>query len=125
DTSLISPHLGLSRFGLSNRCARTIEASAIHCCASGTIACASLRTMTDLNELNFFVQVSQTQSFTTAARRLGVPKSTVSRAVTRLEARLGLRLIERTTRSVALTDAGELYLDRCQRVLEEAEQADL
>jgi DNA-binding transcriptional LysR family regulator len=81
--------------------------------------------MTDLNELQFFVRVSQAQSFTLAAKRLGVPKSSVSRAISRLEGRLGVRLIERTTRSVALTEVGELYLDRCRRVLEEAEQADL
>ncbi len=81
--------------------------------------------MRNLNELQFFVHVSQTQSFTQAARHLGVPKSTVSRALRRLEGRLGVRLVERTTRSVALTEAGELYLDHCQRVMEEAEQADL
>src|SRR5215470_17794899 len=81
--------------------------------------------MTDLNELQFFVHVSQTQSFTLAARHLGVPKSSVSRAIARLEGRLGVRLVERTTRSVALTEAGEIYLDRCRRVLDEAEQADL
>jgi DNA-binding transcriptional LysR family regulator len=81
--------------------------------------------MTDLNELQFFVQVSKAQSFTWAARRLGVPKSSVSRAIGRLETRLGVRLLERTTRSVALTEAGALYLDHCQRVMEEAEHADL
>jgi len=81
--------------------------------------------MVDLNELQFFVQVSQSQSFTLAARRLGVPKSSVSRAISRLEERLGVRLIERTTRRVELTEAGQLYLDRCQRVMEEAEQADI
>lgn len=81
--------------------------------------------MTDLNELQFFVQVSKTRSFTLAGRRLGVPKSSVSRAIRKLESRLGVRLVERTTRSVALTEAGELYLDRCLRVMEEAEQADL
>jgi DNA-binding transcriptional LysR family regulator len=81
--------------------------------------------MLNLNELQFFVQVSQTQSFTKAAKRLGVPKSSVSRAIFRLESRLGVRLVERTTRRVALTEVGELYLDRCQRVIEEAEQADL
>jgi LysR family transcriptional regulator, transcriptional activator for dmlA len=80
---------------------------------------------TDLNELQFFVQVSEMQSFTLAAKRLGVPKSSVSRALRRLEDRLGVRLVERTTRTVALTEAGELYLDHCQRVLEEAELADL
>jgi DNA-binding transcriptional LysR family regulator len=81
--------------------------------------------MTNLNELQFFVHVSQAQSFTKAAKRLGVPKSTVSRAVRRLEERLGVRLVERTTRRVALTEVGELYLNRCQRVMEEAQQADL
>lgn len=81
--------------------------------------------MTDLNELQFFIQVSQQRSFTKAARRLGVPKSTVSRAISRLEGRLGVRLVERTTRSVSLTEVGELYLNRCLRVIEEAEQADL
>jgi DNA-binding transcriptional LysR family regulator len=81
--------------------------------------------MRNLNELQFFVQVSQMQSFTRAAQRLGVPKSTVSRAIRKLEGRLGVRLVERTTRSVALTEVGELYLQRCLRVMEEAEQADL
>jgi len=81
--------------------------------------------MKDLNELQYFVQVSQAQSFTLAAIRLGVPKSSVSRAIVKLEGRLGVRLVERTTRRVALTEAGEIYLARCQRVLEEAEQADL
>lgn len=80
--------------------------------------------MTDLNELQFFAQVAKEQSFTLAAKRLDVPKSSVSRAVQSLEARLGLRLIARTTRSVALTEAGAIYLARCHRVLEEAELAD-
>ena len=66
--------------------------------------------MTNLNELQFFVHVSQTQSFTKAAKRLGVPKSSVSRAILRLENRLGVRLVERTTRRVALTEVGDLYL---------------
>jgi DNA-binding transcriptional LysR family regulator len=79
----------------------------------------------DLNELQFFVQVSKEQSFTLAAKHLGVPKSNISRAILRLEERLGVRLLERTTRSVTLTEVGELYLDRCQRVLEEAEEAEL
>jgi LysR family transcriptional regulator, transcriptional activator for dmlA len=81
--------------------------------------------MTDLNELQYFVHVSQAQSFTLAAKRLSIPKSSVSRAISRLEARLGVRLVERSTRRVSLTEAGELYLESCQRMLEEAEQADL
>ena len=79
--------------------------------------------MNNLNELQFFVQVSETQSFTRAAKRLGVPKSSVSRAILKLEKRLGVRLVERTTRRVSLTEMGELYLSRCRRVMDEAEQA--
>jgi DNA-binding transcriptional LysR family regulator len=79
----------------------------------------------DLNELQIFAQVAKTQSFTTAAERLALPKSSVSRSIHRLEARLGVRLIERTTRRVALTEEGQIYFDRCERVLEEAEQAEI
>jgi DNA-binding transcriptional LysR family regulator len=81
--------------------------------------------MTDLNELQFFVLVAQTRSFTLTAQRLSVPKSSVSRAIGRLEQRLAVQLIERTTRSVRLTEVGRLYLTHCQRVIEEAEQADI
>jgi DNA-binding transcriptional LysR family regulator len=79
----------------------------------------------DLNEIQFFVRVAQDQSFTEAARRLRVPKSTVSRAVRQLETRLGVRLLERTTRRVSLTEVGAVYLSHCRRVMDEAEQADL
>lgn len=79
----------------------------------------------ELNDLVYFVQLARTQSFTQAAQRLGLPKSTVSRAVRRLEQRLGVRLAERTTRRVMLTEVGQVYLSHCERVLEQAEQADL
>jgi DNA-binding transcriptional LysR family regulator len=79
----------------------------------------------DLNELQIFVQVAKIQSFTAAAERLEIPKSSVSRAIRKLEGRLGLRLIERTTRRVALTEEGRIYFDRCERVLEDAEQAEI
>jgi DNA-binding transcriptional LysR family regulator len=78
----------------------------------------------DLNEIQFFARVAEERSFTQAAHRLRVPKSTVSRAVRRLEERLGVRLVERTTRRVSLTEVGEIYLNHCRRVMEEAEQAD-
>jgi DNA-binding transcriptional LysR family regulator len=81
--------------------------------------------MTDLNEIRFFVLVAQSRSFTQTAKRLSVPKSSVSRGLARLEERLGVRLIERTTRRVLLTEIGRVYLTHCQRVMEEAEQADL
>jgi DNA-binding transcriptional LysR family regulator len=66
----------------------------------------------DLNHLSVFAAVAEAASFTEAARRLGVPKSTVSRAISALEAALGVRLLQRTTRSVALTTAGQAFLDR-------------
>ncbi|WP_437895130.1 LysR substrate-binding domain-containing protein [Sorangium sp. So ce124] len=66
----------------------------------------------DLNHLSVFAAVAETASFTEAARRLGVPKSTVSRGVASLEASLGVRLLQRTTRSVALTTAGQALVDR-------------
>jgi DNA-binding transcriptional LysR family regulator len=79
----------------------------------------------DLNEIQFFTHVAQERSYTQAARRLGLPKSTLSRAVRRLEERLGVRLVERTTRRVALTEVGAVYLNHCRRVLDEAEEADM
>jgi DNA-binding transcriptional LysR family regulator len=82
-------------------------------------------TAPDLNELRVFVAVADGRSFTEAARRLGSPKSTVSRALRKLEDRLGVRLVERTTRRVSLTEVGELYLGHCRRVVAEAEEADL
>jgi DNA-binding transcriptional LysR family regulator len=84
-----------------------------------------MATMTNLNELQYFALVAQSRSFTLAARRLNVPKSSVSRTIVSLERRLDVQLIERTTRRVRLTEAGRLYLTHCQRVLEEAEQADI
>lgn len=79
----------------------------------------------DLNALQIFTRVAQTRSFTEAARQTAMPKSSVSRTVSRLEQRLGVRLVERTTRRVTLTEVGTLYLEHCQRVLEEAAAADL
>jgi DNA-binding transcriptional LysR family regulator len=80
----------------------------------------------DLNEILVFTRVVQAGSFTAAARALAMPKSTVSRKVAELEDRLGLRLLQRTTRRLGLTDAGRLYFERSARLvadMEEAEQA--
>jgi len=63
-------------------------------------------------------------SFTGAARALGIPK-TVSRKVAQLEANLGVRLLQRTTRKLSLTEVGNLYFDRCSRVLGDIEEANL
>jgi DNA-binding transcriptional LysR family regulator len=77
----------------------------------------------DLNHLSVFATVAQTGSFTDAARRLGMPKSTISRIVSSLEASLGVRLLQRTTRSVALTTAGQALVDRVGPRLEALSEA--
>jgi DNA-binding transcriptional LysR family regulator len=71
-----------------------------------------------------FAEVVATGSFTEAARRLGLSKASVSRDVGRLERRLGAQLLRRTTRSMSLTEIGEVFYAGCLRVVEEAEQAE-
>ena len=71
----------------------------------------------DLNLVRTFTRVVEAQSFTAAARILGVPKSSVSRGVARLEEQLGARLFERTTRQVRLTHTGQAYYDGASRAL--------
>ena len=71
-----------------------------------------------------FARVVQAGSFTSAATALGMPKSTVSRKVTELEARLKARLLNRTTRKVSLTDVGRIYYDHCARIAGEIEDAE-
>jgi DNA-binding transcriptional LysR family regulator len=78
----------------------------------------------DLNEMLVFARVALTGSFTTAAADLGMPKSTVSRKVSELEARLKARLLNRTTRKVSLTDVGRTYYDHCARIASEIEDAE-
>lgn len=70
--------------------------------------------MRDLNELQFFAGVVEHNGFSAASRALGVPKSSVSRNVSRLEERLGVRLIERSTRGLRLTEVGILFYDQCR-----------
>lgn len=80
----------------------------------------------DLNDTLVFVKVVEQGSFVGAARALGLPKSTVSRRLRGLEDRLGARLVNRTTRRLALTEAGTLYYEHSKRIatdLEEAESA--
>ena len=77
----------------------------------------------DLNEMAIFVRVVESGSFTGAAKTLGLPKSTVSRKITQLEERLGVRLIQRTTRSLSLTDTGSSYYEQCERILSDIENA--
>lgn len=71
----------------------------------------------DLNDIVVFTKVVETKSFTGAADALGLPKSTVSRKLAQLEERLGVRLVQRTTRKLALTEIGEAYYERCSRIV--------
>jgi DNA-binding transcriptional LysR family regulator len=78
----------------------------------------------DLNELLVFAKVVQAGSFTSAARGLRMPKSTVSRKVSELEERIGAQLLQRTTRKLRLTEAGQAYYEHCARIVAEAEAAE-
>jgi DNA-binding transcriptional LysR family regulator len=73
-----------------------------------------------LNDMALFVEVAHTRSFRRAADATGVPNSTLSRRISALEKAIGLRLLHRTTRKVELTEAGQLYYERCWRIVEEA-----
>ena len=79
--------------------------------------------MLDLTDLAIFAQVAETKCFSTAASRLGISKATVSKHVAGLEAVLGTRLLNRTTRRVTLTDAGAALFQHCARIIAEADQA--
>ena len=77
-----------------------------------------------LKDIVPFVTAVESGSFSAAAERLHVTGSAVSKSVTRLEARLGSQLLERTTRRLALTDAGSAYYQTCLRILEELAEAE-
>jgi DNA-binding transcriptional LysR family regulator len=76
--------------------------------------------MEHLNDMGLFVEVVKAKSFRRAAEALGVPNSTLSRRVGALEKAIKLRLLNRTTRRIELTEAGQLYYERCKRIVEEA-----
>ncbi len=80
--------------------------------------------MNHFRELTVFVAVAENQGFATAARRLGMSPPAVTRAVATLEDRLGVKLLNRTTRFVRTTDAGQRYLEDAQRILAELDTAD-
>lgn len=67
----------------------------------------------DLNDVALFVQVVRSGSFAQAARQLGMPSNTVSRRIQQLEAQLDTRLLQRSTRKLALTPAGQDFYERC------------
>jgi len=76
--------------------------------------------MKQLQGMALFVEVAKARSFSRAAAMLGMPRSSLSRQISELERAVGLRLLSRTTRKVELTDAGQLYFERCQRIVGEA-----
>ena len=80
--------------------------------------------MHDLNDLYFFHTVVSCHGFAAAARQIGVPKSTLSKRVARLENRLQLRLLERTTRRLRTTDVGREFYEHCQTMLAGVEAAE-
>jgi DNA-binding transcriptional LysR family regulator len=71
----------------------------------------------------YFVEVARVLSFTGASNASGIPIATLSRRVALLEKRVGVRLFERTTRRLALTDAGRNYFGRCERIMQDASAA--
>jgi DNA-binding transcriptional LysR family regulator len=81
--------------------------------------------MLDLNDILVFTRVVESGSFTAAARLLGMPKTTVSRRIAALEHAIGVRLIQRTTRSLNTTEAGRLYYEQSSRALRAIEDANL
>lgn len=81
--------------------------------------------MESLTSMAFFVHTAETRSFSAASRTLGVSPSTVGKSIARLEERLGVRLFHRSTRSITLTAEGELFLERCRRILSEIEAAEM
>ncbi|NUW55663.1 LysR family transcriptional regulator [Cronobacter turicensis] len=78
-----------------------------------------------LQDMALFALVAETGSFTAAAQKAGLPKSSVSQRISQLEAHVGLRLLNRTTRTLSLTFAGEHYLVHCREMLDASERADL
>src|ERR1700757_847109 len=81
--------------------------------------------MDRIEAMQTFVTVADLQGFAPAARKLGLSPPAVTRLIASLEERLGARLLQRTTRKVALTDAGARYLERARRILADIEEAEL
>jgi DNA-binding transcriptional LysR family regulator len=77
----------------------------------------------DLNDVYVFTEVVCCGSFSAAARKLGLPPSTISRRIARLESALEFKLLHRTTRSVGLTDSGRIYYERTSRIAHDVEDA--
>lgn len=79
--------------------------------------------MDELKRVGVFTKVVQAQSFSEAARRLGVAKSAVSKQIRLLEQEVGVRLLNRSTRKLSLTEAGEIYYKHCEQIVNRADIA--
>jgi DNA-binding transcriptional LysR family regulator len=77
-----------------------------------------------LSGLEIFVDTAQSQSFVATGRKIGISASAVSKSISRLEERVGVRLFQRSTRTVRLTSEGEVFLERCKRILSEIQAAE-
>src|ERR1700752_3947838 len=88
------------------------------------VAGLQMSKLPDFEGLAMFAKVAEERSFAAAAKATGVSVATVSRAVTRLEERLGGRLFNRTSRQLALTDYGHSLAERGVRIYAEAEEAE-
>jgi DNA-binding transcriptional LysR family regulator len=82
-------------------------------------------TIERIRDIHAFVHVAEAKSFTAAAERIGLSRSAVGKSVLRLEDRLGVRLLQRTTRSVSLTGEGAVFLERCIRILADLDEAEM
>ncbi|MCV9962516.1 LysR family transcriptional regulator [Pararhizobium sp. BT-229] len=80
--------------------------------------------MENIGSLNVFMVAAETRSFARAGEALGISSSAVGKAMARLEKRLGVRLFHRSTRSIAITAEGTMFLDRCRRIFSEIEAAE-
>ncbi|MDO5638985.1 MAG: LysR family transcriptional regulator [Neisseria sp.] len=78
----------------------------------------------NIGDVSAFIAAAKSGSFTAAAKQLGLTRSTIGKRIARLEARLNVRLLQRTTRSLSLTDEGGIFFERCVAVLEELENAE-
>jgi DNA-binding transcriptional LysR family regulator len=79
--------------------------------------------MEDLNDIYFFASVVRYGGFSAAARTVGIDKTRLSRRISALERRLGVRLLQRTTRALALTEAGQRFFERCTAAVDTAQAA--
>lgn len=78
--------------------------------------------MNQLQAMRVFTRIVELGSFTLAARRMGMSQAAVTRSISELESHLSARLLNRTTRSIALTDHGQEYLEGCREIIQKLEQ---